>query len=117
MSLLALLFSYIIRFDLEANEQLISSEWAILSRSLGFYIGIKLLVFYLFKVHRGLIRHTSTEDFFRIFKANVVSSALFIVLGLIRYYEFDGYYLFPTSVLITEFIFSTLFIVGRNNFV
>ncbi len=114
MSLLALLFSYIIRFDLEANEQLISSEWAILSRSLGFYIGIKLLVFYLFKVHRGLIRHTSTEDFFRIFKANVVSSALFIVLGLIRYYEFDGYYLFPTSVLITEFIFSTLFIVGSR---
>lgn len=114
LSLMALLVSYVIRFDLEANEELIRAEWAILSRSIGIYIGVKLVVFYLFKVHKGLIRHTSTEDFFRIFKANVISSALFVTLGLIRYYEFDGFYLFPTSVLITEFIISTLFIVGSR---
>ena len=114
MSLMALLFSYVIRFDLEAKADLIRSEWVILSRSLGVYIAVKLIVFYLFQVHKGLIRHTSTEDFYRIFKANVVSSALFVVLGLLRYYELDGYYLFPTSVLITEFIFSTLFIVGSR---
>jgi FlaA1/EpsC-like NDP-sugar epimerase len=114
MSLCALLFSYIIRFDLEANEELIRSEWAILQRSIGVYILVKLLVFYFLKVHKGLIRHTSTEDFYRIFKANVLSSALFLVLGLLRYYYLDGFYLFPTSVLITEFIFSTLFIVGSR---
>lgn len=114
MSLCALLFSYIIRFDLEANEELIRSEWSILQRSIGVYILVKLMVFYFFKVHKGLIRHTSTEDFYRIFKANVLSSALFLVLGLLRYYYLDGFYLFPTSVLITEFIFSTLFILGSR---
>jgi hypothetical protein len=45
MSVSALLFSYIIRFDLEANEALIQSEWAILQKSIGLYLLIKLLVF------------------------------------------------------------------------
>jgi len=114
MSVSALLFSYIIRFDLEANEALIQSEWAILQKSIGLYLLIKLLVFYVLKVHKGLIRHTSTEDFYRIFKANVISSLLFLGLGLLRHFYLDGFYLFPTSVLITEFIFSTLLIVGSR---
>lgn len=114
LSLMALLFSYVIRFDLEANEQLIANEWDILRKSLGIYIGVKLLIFFLFKVHKGLIRHTSTEDFFRIFKANVICSLLFLGFGLVRHFEFDGFYLFPMSVLITEFIFSTLLIVGSR---
>jgi FlaA1/EpsC-like NDP-sugar epimerase len=90
MSLLALLFSYVIRFDLEAKMDLIKEEWSILSKSIGFYILIKLVVFYAFKIHRGLIRHTSTEDFVRILKANLLSTVAFALLGLIRYFYFDG---------------------------
>lgn len=114
MSLLALMVAYVIRFDLKANEELILQEWEILSRSIGVYIGIKLAIFYLFKIHKGLIRHTSTEDFYRIFKANSLSTILFLALGLVRHFYLDGYYLFPMSVLITEFIVSTLFIVGSR---
>lgn len=114
MSLLSLLFAYLIRFDLEAKMDLIREEWSILSRSIGFYILIKLAVFYVFKIHRGLIRHTSTEDFVRILKANFLSTILFVVFGLVRFYYLDGYYLFPTSVLITEFFISTALIVGSR---
>lgn len=114
LSLTALFVAYLIRFDLEAKEELIQSEWNILSKSIGFYIGIKLVVFYLFKIHKGLIRHTSTEDFTRIVKATVVSSTLFGIAGLLKYYYVDGAYLFPTSVLIVELFFSTAFIVGSR---
>lgn len=58
LSILALFVSYLIRFDLEANQDLIEEEWNILSKSLAFYIGIKLIVFYIFRIHKGLIRHT-----------------------------------------------------------
>ena len=114
ISLISLLFAYVIRFDLKANMELIQEEWNILSKSIGFYVLIKLLVFYLFKIHRGLIRHTSTEDFLRIFKATLVSTLLFGLLGVVRYLYLDGYFLFPTSVLITEFLISTVFIVGSR---
>ncbi|MFT6922272.1 MAG: FlaA1/EpsC-like NDP-sugar epimerase [Crocinitomicaceae bacterium] len=114
LSLTALFVAYLIRFDLEAKEELIRSEWNILSKSIGLYIGIKLVVFYLFKIHKGLIRHTSIEDFTRIVKATFVSSTLFGIAGLVKYYYIDGAYLFPTSVLIVELFFSTAFIVGSR---
>ena len=114
LSLTALFVAYLIRFDLEAKEELIQSEWNILSKSIWLYIGIKLVVFYLFKIHKGLIRHTSIEDFTRIVKATLVSSTLFGIAGLVKYYYIDGAYLFPTSVLIVELFFSTAFIVGSR---
>lgn len=114
LSLAALFVAYLIRFDLEARKELIDAEWNILSKSIGFYIIIKLVVFYLFKIHKGLIRHTSTEDFTRIVKATFVSSLLFAIFGLIRANYLDGSYFFPTSVLIVELFFSTAFIVGSR---
>lgn len=106
ISLFSLAFAYLIRFDLKANEELISSEWAILSKSLPVYIVVKWIVFNRFQVHKGLVRHTSTEDLKRIFYSITVSSLIFLVLGLVRYYYYDGYFLFPSSVLVMEFLVS-----------
>jgi FlaA1/EpsC-like NDP-sugar epimerase len=114
MSLMSLLVAYVIRFDLEANEELITREWNILSKSILVYIGVKLVIFYLYKIHKGLVRHTSTEDFLRIFKANTLSSITFLIFGLLRHFFLDGFYMFPMSVLITEFIVSTMLIVGSR---
>jgi FlaA1/EpsC-like NDP-sugar epimerase len=99
-------FAYLIRFDLKADKKLISKEWEVLSKSILLFFIIKFLVFYLFKIHKGLIRHTSTEDIRRIFLASLTCSVLFLVFGYLRYYFYDGFYLFPISVLIVEFFVS-----------
>ena len=114
MSLVALFLAYLIRFDLEAREALVREEWNILSKSIGLYILIKLGVFYAFRIHKGLIRHTSTQDFARIVQATALSSVIFLIAGLIRANFFDGFYLFPMSVLIMEFTFATIIIVGSR---
>ena len=114
LSLLGLLFAYLIRFDLKADKELISTEWDILSKSIIFYILIKLIVLYQFKVHKGLVRHTSIEDLRRIFFASSVSSFVFFILGVIRFYFLDGFYLFPTSVLLIEFLASFLLLTGMR---
>jgi FlaA1/EpsC-like NDP-sugar epimerase len=106
INLFALALAYLIRFDLKADLQLIKAEWEILSKSILLYIGIKIAVFYFFKIHKGLIRHTSNEDIRRIFFANLISSLLFLIFGFVRFYQFDGYYLFPSSVFIMEFFLS-----------
>jgi FlaA1/EpsC-like NDP-sugar epimerase len=98
--------AYLIRFDLKADKSLIKQEWDILSKSILFYIVIKLVTFFIFKIHKGLIRHTSVEDIRRILFASITSSLLFLGVGLVRFYQFDGFYLFPSSVLIMEFFVS-----------
>lgn len=110
--LFALFFAYLIRFDLKADFSLIQTEWAILVKSLWFFILVKVLVFGFFQIHQGLVRYSSTDDFKRILFAEIISSLLFIIGGLVRFYWFDHYYLFPNSVLIMEFIFSTAFVIS-----
>ncbi len=114
ISLFSLAFAYLIRFDLKANEELISSEWAILSKSLPIYILVKWIVFNRFQVHKGLVRHTSTEDLKRIFFAISLSSIIFFVLGLLRSRYYDGYFLFPSSVLVMEFLVSFFLIIAMR---
>ena len=112
VSLIALILAYSVRFDVYANVEVLIKEWEVLKSSLPVIIGIKLLVFYLFKIHKGLIRHTSLEDVKRIFFAVLTSSILLLIGGLIRAEFFDGRYLIPTSVLLVEFLTSLLLLIG-----
>jgi FlaA1/EpsC-like NDP-sugar epimerase len=108
----ALSFAYLMRFDLKADFSLIQSEWEILSKSLWFFILVKLAVFYIFQIQKGLVRYTSTEDLKRIFLAELSCSIVFLIGGLVRFHYLDGFFLFPMSVLIMEFLASVFFVVG-----
>lgn len=112
LSLAGLFFAYLIRFDLKADKALILQEWKILSKSILIFFLVKFFVFYIFKIHKGLVRHTSTEDLRRILFASVISSVLFLILGVLRNIYFDGFYLFPMSVLLIEFLTSFILISG-----
>jgi len=109
----ALLFAYLIRFDLKANNELFEKEWEQLSKSILFYFAVKVLVFYWFKIHKGLVRFTSTEDLRRIFLAVLTCSCIFLIGSLIRF-NIDGYFLFPMSVLMMEFLASFAFTIGSR---
>ena len=114
ISLFALTLAYLIRFDLKADANTIENEWNVLSKSLFLFFALKFIVFYIFKIHKGLVRHTSTEDLKRIFYALTTCSLLFLIFGIIRYTYFDGSFLFPMSVLIVEYISSLLILVGSR---
>lgn len=114
IAVLSLALAYLMRFDLHADRELIASEWSILSKSIGFYFVIKFATYFLFRIHKRVIRHTSTIDIRILFFSNFLASVLFLIAGLIRFKFFDGYFLFPTTVLILEFLFSfTLMIAVR----
>lgn len=106
--------SYLIRFDLNTEFSIFKKEWEVLSKSILVYFLIKFLVFYALKIHKGLVRYTSTQDFRRILFASIIASLIFLILSLIRKKFLDDYYLFPMSILIMEFIFSLSFIVGSR---
>lgn len=112
VSLVALLLAYSVRFDVYADVEVLTKEWGVLKVSLPFIIAIKLVVFYLFKIHKGLIRHTSLEDVKRIFFAVLSSTILLLIGGFVRAEFYDGRYLIPTSVLLVEFLTSLLLLIG-----
>ncbi len=114
LSFFALIFAYLIRFDLKADRNLIQQEWLILSKSILVFFVVKLLVFYVFKIHKGIVRYTSTEDIRRIFLAVSTSSFIYLMLGYLRYSLFDGYFLFPMSVLIMEFLACLVLMIGSR---
>ena len=117
ISFIALIFAYLIRFDLKADPELIRQEWQVLSKSIGIYFLVKLAVFLAFKIQKGIVRHTSTEDLKRILLATTTCSLIFFGLGLLRYYFVDEYFLFPTSVLIIEFLMGLLLMIGSRFFI
>lgn len=117
ISFIALIFAYLIRFDLKADPELIRQEWQVLSKSIGIYFFVKLIVFLGFKIQKGIVRHTSTEDLQRILLATTTCSLIFFGLGLLRYYFVDEYFLFPTSVLIIEFLMGLLLMIGSRFFI
>ena len=114
LSFFALIFAYLIRFDLKADRNLIEQEWLILSKSILVFFAVKLIVFYLFKIHKGIVRYTSTEDIRRIFLAVSTISVIYLMLGYLRYSVFDGYFLFPMSVLIMEFLACVVLMIGSR---
>lgn len=114
ISTLSLALAYLMRFDLQADQTLIEKEWSILSKSIWIYFVLKLVVYFLFRIHKRVVRHISTIDIRYIFFFNFVSSFLFFIAGIIRFKFIDGFFLFPTTVLILEFMFSfTLMIAAR----
>lgn len=112
VSVLALATAYFVRFDIYTDEVTVREELGYLSESIGYVLGIKLIVFYLFKIHKGLIRYTSLEDVRRIFSAVLTSSLVILLASIIRHYTFDARFLLPTSVLLVDFLASLILLIG-----
>lgn len=112
ISLFALGLAYIIRFNFYAENFIHSDEWDNLMQVLPYVLLLKGIIFYFFKIHQGLIRHTSIEDVKRIFNASITFSVILFFAGLARNLIFGGHYILPTSIIIVEFFFSLVFIIG-----
>ena len=114
VSIFSLLLAYFIRFDLNTNLYAMKNEWLLHWPEFLTYLLIKGLVFYAFGIHKGLVRYTSIQDSQRILKANLTSTVLFIVISAVRAITWDTTYLFPSSILLMEFIISLMFLIGSR---
>lgn len=112
VSLVALSIAYFVRFDVYSDEETVLKEMGYLADVIVYILGIKVIIFYLFKIHKGLVRFTSLEDVKRIFFAVLTSSTIILIASLIRFYYFDLNFLLPTSVLVVDFLASLILLIG-----
>lgn len=112
--LFSLGLAYFIRFDMNTNLKAMRSEWIYNWKEFTAYIVIKLMIFYAFQIHKGLVRYTSTQDAKRILFASMTCTGIFIAISFVRSVFYNTTYLFPSSILLMEFIFSLLFLTGSR---
>ncbi|NDB36182.1 MAG: hypothetical protein EB023_12780, partial [Flavobacteriia bacterium] len=79
--LFSLGLAYFIRFDMNTNLKAMRSEWIYNWKEFTAYIVIKLLIFYAFQIHKGLVRYTSTQDAKRILFASMTCTGIFIAIS------------------------------------
>lgn len=116
ISAVSLLIAYLIRFDIKADAEMWYSELTIVRYSVIVFFVVRLIVFLSFGIQKGIVRHTSTSDFKRLFLAITTTSVIFVLIGAVRYYWIDDYYLFPISIIIIEYVFC-FFLMAVSRFV
>jgi FlaA1/EpsC-like NDP-sugar epimerase len=76
-------------------------------------IGVRALIFILFRTYQGIIRYTSTRDAMRILITLTSGSVLLALSNPVSYY-FTEKYLVPFSIIIIEYLLTVfLMITGR----
>jgi len=114
VSIFSLGLAYFIRFDLNTNLYAMKNEWIEHWPEFITYLCIKGLIFYLFGIHKGLVRYTSIQDSQRILKANLSATLIFVIISAIRANAWNTTYLFPSSIILMEFIISLMFLIGSR---
>ncbi|MDO5674089.1 MAG: nucleoside-diphosphate sugar epimerase/dehydratase [bacterium] len=95
-------FAYVIRFDFQSPTHYAHTFCPFVPLVLA----LKIPVFYLADLYRGMWRYTSFDDVVHILYASIVSTAL-IVAVIFFYSRFEG---LPRSVFLLDFILTFLFI-------
>ena len=96
--------AYLFRFEFIIPER----ELETFVRTLPFVVAVKMAVFSLFHLYRGMWRYTSLIDLIVIAKAVAVSSVA-LVLGVLLLHRFQGY---PRSIFFIDGILTFLAIGG-----
>ena len=109
-SILVLISTYV-AFNLRFNFKLPHVYLEHLAFGLPFTFAIRVLYFFIFRTHTGLIRYSGFEDIKRIVLATSVGSFSFYIFNLIFYY-YKGYYFMPIAVLLIDWLLCTMLVVA-----
>lgn len=103
----ALVLAYLLRFNFK-TELIDGSEF---TRGVAFGLILYALCFLTFRSYAGIVRHTNTQDAFKIWITVSVAASLLYGAGLItgKYYPFQ---LIPTSVILIHYFIVFLLLFG-----
>lgn len=74
-------------------------------------VGIRIVLFLIFRIHISLLRYTGSKDISRIFLVNLLGSAIMCIANVIAYYFVNKSFLIPFSIVILEFIVTTFIMI------
>jgi len=105
--IIALAAAYLLRFNFDVP----AVEVDLLLPVLPLFLGIRGLSFLVAGQQRMMVRHTNTDDAKRIFLTVLAGSLAFVAISAVRFQFFDRLYFLPTSVIIIDFMATTMLLV------
>ncbi|MFH1878946.1 MAG: nucleoside-diphosphate sugar epimerase/dehydratase [Candidatus Omnitrophota bacterium] len=105
---LAYFLAFYVRFEFKMPKE----YTGLILSTLPGLLFIKMTVFYYFDLYSGLWRYVSMEDLWKILKANVISTMIF-VLGIVF---FRGLWGFPRSIFVLDWGLCVGFVAGIRFF-
>jgi len=106
------LFSVILAYLLRFNFSIPPLAMADLPIALTIVMIIRLLSFVISGSYTSIIRYTSTEDAMRIFLVLLSGSVFFVFVNLFTYFVFHGLFIIPFSIIIIDFVVTTLVMIS-----
>ncbi len=104
--------AYVLAFYLRFDFKIDSNSWQVILKTLPILVCIKMVIFGYFGLYSGLWRYASIDDFWRITKANVLATLLFIPT-VAFFYTFTG---FPRSIFALDCVLSFCLVAGIRFF-
>lgn len=114
---LIIVFSILTAYMLRFNFHIPESELGYFKTAFVIIFVVRVLSFFVAKMHAGIIQYTSTRDASRIFIILVSGSVLFSLANMISVRTSLQIHLIPYSIIVLEFITSLLFLVSYRVFV
>jgi len=106
---MAYVLSYLVRFEGEIPAEAILN----IKHTIWLIIPFKLLVFFNFKLYKGMWRYTGIIDLINLIKATFASSTI-IILAILYLHRFKGY---SRSVFVIDAFLTLIFIGGIRLFI
>ncbi len=100
LAVLSLLVSVLLRFNFEYIPDVDRRN---LPYNFLFVVLVRLLFELSFNIHKGMFRHSSSRDAFRIFYSTLAGSTVLLGINFVWLYLY-GQFVFPTSVIIIDFL-------------
>jgi FlaA1/EpsC-like NDP-sugar epimerase len=100
----AYFLAYLLRFEGVIPQ----TEWVSFKISAPYFLVLKLIVFFVFGLYKGMWRYTGLVDLLSVLKASAASSGIIMAFILFAY-RFQG---FPRSIFILDWILTFFFIGG-----
>ncbi len=104
----SVVLAYLLRFNFDLPQQ----DLITLPKVILYVVGIRGITFIVAKTYTGIIHYTSTDDATRIVIVSIIGTMAFIVTDLISYYLINKVNFIPYSIIIIDFITTTLALVG-----
>ncbi|MCB9223346.1 MAG: nucleoside-diphosphate sugar epimerase/dehydratase [Crocinitomicaceae bacterium] len=109
IAVMALVVAYLVRFD--TTNLPFDEEYHIFVRGLPYFILARSITFFAFRIYKGMLRHTASADVKRVIFATTSGTFLLILMSFVKYRFFDGFFLFPSSVILVEYFVCISFLL------
>ncbi|UKN02771.1 polysaccharide biosynthesis protein [Paracrocinitomix mangrovi] len=105
----ALLVAYMVRFD--TTDLPIATEYHIFISGLPIYLLVRGVMFLIFGVHKGMLRHTATADVKKVILSTTLGTLVMVAISFFKFKIYQDSYLFPSSVIIVEYFVCISFLL------